>query len=187
MLRGFRACIFRCDSISRNTLYTGYSVSHSVTQSQSANNLLGQGARPFRQSKDVKIGNITIKAITAIMAIIVSMAIAAITAITDIRASTSSTVFRGNVDNTTTSANREMYAMKANNYNKTIIQPLLSLEPNMPIIVIMVNITIVSYKAKFSPVQPNCAQFNQAQPNSTQFNSIQPIQPTKPYKQIKAT
>ena len=59
-------------------------------------NLLGQVSRPFRQSKDVKKGNIEIIAITVIMAITVSMAIAAITAITDIRAITSSTGVRAN-------------------------------------------------------------------------------------------
>ena len=71
---------FRCDSISRNTLYTG----HLLTYSQSANHLLGQGSRPVRQSKEVKKGNTVIIAITAIMPITINMAITAITAITDI-------------------------------------------------------------------------------------------------------
>ena len=85
--------LFRCDSISRNTLHTGHSLRHYVTTSQSANYLLGQGSRSFRQSKDVKKGNIAIIAIPAIMTIIVSMTIAAIT---DIRAITASTGIRVN-------------------------------------------------------------------------------------------
>ena len=88
--------IFRCDSISRNGIYTGHSLTYSLTYSQSWIHPLGQGSRPFRQSKNVKKGVITIIAITAIMAITVSMAIAAITAITDIRAITASTGIRGN-------------------------------------------------------------------------------------------
>ena len=69
--------IFRCDSISRNALYTG----HLLTYTLSSMNLLGQVSRPFRQSKDVKKGNREIIAITAIMTITVSMTIAAITVI----------------------------------------------------------------------------------------------------------
>ena len=75
-----------------------YSLTHSLTDSQSANNLPGQGSRPFRQSKDVKKGYIVIIAITAIMAIKVRMATAAITAITDNRAITASTGIRANYD-----------------------------------------------------------------------------------------
>ena len=67
-----------------------------VTPEQSADNLLGQGSRPFRQSKDVKKGNIAIIAIPAIMTIRVSMTITAITAITDIRAITASIGIRAN-------------------------------------------------------------------------------------------
>ena len=88
---------FRC--ISRNTLDTGNSLTHSLTPSQSANHPLGQGSRSFRQSKDVKTGNRAIIAITAIMVITDSKAIAAImviTAITDIRAITASTGIRAN-------------------------------------------------------------------------------------------
>ena len=59
------------------------SLRHYVTTEQSANYLLGQDSRPFRQSKDVKKGNIAIIAIPAIMTIRVGMTIAAITAITD--------------------------------------------------------------------------------------------------------
>ena len=92
--------IFRCDSISRNTLYTGHSLTHSLTHlltlSQSWCHLLGQVSRPFRQSKDVKKGNIAIIAIPAIMTIRVRMTIAAIMAITDIRAITASTGIRAN-------------------------------------------------------------------------------------------
>ena len=74
-----------------------YSLTHSLTDSQSANNLPGQGSRPFRQSKDVKKGYIVI-IITAIMAIKVRMATAAIMAITDNRAITASTSIRANYD-----------------------------------------------------------------------------------------
>ena len=42
--------------------------------------ILGKGSRPFRQSKDVKEGNIAIIAITAIMSITAITAIIAITA-----------------------------------------------------------------------------------------------------------
>ena len=73
-----------------------HSLTHLLTHSQSANHLLGQGSRPFRQSKNVKKGNTVIIAITAIMAITVSPAIAAITAITDIRAITASIGIRAN-------------------------------------------------------------------------------------------
>ena len=79
--------VYRCDSISRNTLYTGHSHSHRVEI-----NFLGQGSRPFRQSNDVKKDNRAIISITAIMAITVGMAIAAI--ITEIRAITASTDIR---------------------------------------------------------------------------------------------
>ena len=84
--------IFTCDSISRNTIHTG----HYVTTEQSANYLLGQDSRPFRQSKDVKKGNIAIITIPAIMTIRFSMTIAVITANTDIRAITASTGIRAN-------------------------------------------------------------------------------------------
>ena len=88
--------IFRCDSISRNTLYTGYLLTHSLSHSQSWSYLLGQVSRPFRHSKDCKKGNVAILAIPAIMTIRVSMTIAAITAIKDIRAITASTGIRAN-------------------------------------------------------------------------------------------
>ena len=67
-----------------------------VTYSQSANHLLGQISRPFRQTKDVKKGFITIIAISVIMAITVSMAITAIMGITDIRVITDNTGIRTN-------------------------------------------------------------------------------------------
>ena len=56
-----------------------------VTPEQSADNLLGQGSRPFRQSKDVKKGNIAILAITDSMVILAITAIRAIIASTGIR------------------------------------------------------------------------------------------------------
>ena len=70
--------------------------SHYVRTEQSVNHLLGKGSRPFRQSKDVKKGNIAIITITSIIAITVSMAIAAFTAIAGIRAITASTGIRVN-------------------------------------------------------------------------------------------
>ena len=74
----------------------GLTFTHLLTHSQSWNNLLGQGSRPFRQSKYVIKGNIASLAITGIMAITVSLAIAAITTITDIKAITGSTGIRAN-------------------------------------------------------------------------------------------
>ena len=86
--------------VSQEILYiqVTHSLTHSLTDSQSANDLPGQGSRPFRQSKDVKKCFIVIIAITAIMAIKVRMATAAITAITDNRAITASTGIRANYD-----------------------------------------------------------------------------------------
>ena len=78
--------LFRCDSISTNTLYTGYLLTYSLTHSQSANHLLGQDSRPFRQVQVIKNAITTITAITATMAITAATANMAITAITAILA-----------------------------------------------------------------------------------------------------
>ena len=74
-------------------------VTHSLTHRVEITFYVGQGSRPFRQSKYVKKGNLAILAITAIasiMAFTVSMAIAAITTVTDIMANTANTNIRAN-------------------------------------------------------------------------------------------
>ena len=80
VIRFVKMSIFRCDSISTNTLYTytGYSLCYS----QSANHLLGHDSRPFRQVQVIKKA---ITAITAITAIMANGAIRAILANTAIR------------------------------------------------------------------------------------------------------
>ena len=44
----------RWDNISRNGIYTGDSLTYSLTYSQSLKHLQGQGSRPFRQSENVR-------------------------------------------------------------------------------------------------------------------------------------
>ena len=61
-------------------------LTHSLTHSQSANHLLGQDSRPFRQVQVIKNAITTITAITATMAITAATANMAITAITAILA-----------------------------------------------------------------------------------------------------
>ena len=63
-----------------------YSLTYSLTHSQSANHLLGQDSRPFRQVQVIKNAITTITAITATMAITAATANMAITAITAILA-----------------------------------------------------------------------------------------------------